>query len=186
MPRPYTTVVTLVGLLILCTPYLTLVAQDRERFTDLRDQVYSVEDLERALFPDAAPQIRTRGLEPQPRPQLPPATKISVALNVFFEFNSDRILSRYYTDLDMLGTVLERHAGQYYYIEGHTDSVGSDAYNQRLSERRAQSVRRYLVSHFTIPPERLVARGYGESQPRTTNENDQGRKINRRVEVVRK
>jgi hypothetical protein len=62
--------------------FSTLTAQERERFTDFRDRVYSLEELERALFPDAAPQWRMRGLEPQPLRQ-PPPTKVAVALNVF-------------------------------------------------------------------------------------------------------
>jgi len=167
---------------ILCSP---LTAQERERFTDFRDQVYTVEDLERALFPEAAPQKRMRGLEPQPLRQ-PAAAKVAVALNVFFEFNSDRILPRHYTDLDKLGNVLALHMEEPFSIEGHTDNIGADAYNQTLSEKRAESVKRYLVQSFAIPPGRISIKGYGESQPRTTNDTDQGRRINRRVEVVRK
>jgi len=68
-------------------------------------------------------------------------------------------------------------------VAGHTDSVGSDAYNQGLSERRANAVRDYLVSKG-IKASRLTARGYGESQPVATNDTDEGRQANRRVELI--
>jgi len=67
-------------------------------------------------------------------------------------------------------------------IGGHTDSQGSDAYNQSLSEKRARSVQDYLVARG-VPPERLSFKGYGESQPVDTNETADGREANRRVEM---
>jgi len=68
-------------------------------------------------------------------------------------------------------------------IEGHTDSTGSDSYNQELSQRRAEAVRNFLVSNG-ITGDRIVARGYGESYPVTVNTTEAGRQQNRRVEVV--
>jgi outer membrane protein OmpA-like peptidoglycan-associated protein len=68
-------------------------------------------------------------------------------------------------------------------IEGHTDSVGSDAYNQRLSEQRANSVREYFVQQG-IPEASIAARGFGKSQPIADNMTSQGRQQNRRVELV--
>jgi OOP family OmpA-OmpF porin len=109
-----------------------------------------------------------------------------VALNVFFEFNSDKILQGYYGDLDKLGKVLTAPQYSVYrvQVEGHTDSVGSDSYNQRLSQRRAESVKRYLVQHFPIPTDRLVVKGFGKSNPIASNDTPEGRDKNRRVEVV--
>jgi OOP family OmpA-OmpF porin len=109
-----------------------------------------------------------------------------VALNVFFGFNSDTILPKYHGELASLGRVLTapQHAEYRLGIEGHTDSIGSDQYNQSLSEKRAMSVKRYLVRHFSIPPERLIVQGFGESNPRATNDTPEGREENRRVEVV--
>jgi hypothetical protein len=66
-------------------------------------------------------------------------------------------------------------------VEGHTDSLGSEAYNQRLSDRRAQAVVRYLLS-AGIEPHRLEAIGFGESRPIATNETDAGRQLNRRTQ----
>jgi OmpA-OmpF porin, OOP family len=95
-------------------------------------------------------------------------------------------LQNYYGDLDKLGKVLTAPEYSIYrvQIEGHTDSLGSDSYNQRLSERRAQSVKRYLVQHFPLPSDRLVVRGFGKNKPIASNDTPEGRDKNRRVEVV--
>jgi OOP family OmpA-OmpF porin len=75
-------------------------------------------------------------------------------------------------------------------IEGHTDSVGSPEYNQRLSERRAEAVRAHLVDAHAIAPDRLITRGYGETRPAgpTTDpdgsDNVERRQRNRRVEII--
>jgi OOP family OmpA-OmpF porin len=174
---------------------VALSAQEKEQFIDCRQQDCSPKVLEQALFPDAAPPLNTHGTtravnaQRLPGPSIqgqPLPAPISVGLNVLFEFNSDQIVPKYYTDLDKVGQVLERHTDGRFYIEGHTDSKGSDAYNQVLSDKRAASVKRYLVQHFSIAPERLVTQGYGKSRPRTTDETEGGRATNRRVELVRK
>ena len=67
-------------------------------------------------------------------------------------------------------------------ISGHTDNIGSDKYNQKLSEKRAKSVKKYLLANFNIDKSRLIAKGYGESQPFATNNTSEGRALNRRVE----
>ena len=69
-------------------------------------------------------------------------------------------------------------------IEGHTDSRGSDAYNQALSERRANAVRDELVNENGIAAERVSTVGYGESRPVSSNDTDAGRAQNRRIEAV--
>ena len=68
-------------------------------------------------------------------------------------------------------------------VGGHTDSRGGDAYNMDLSQRRAETVINYLISKG-VPADRLVAKGYGESQPISSNDTDEGRFQNRRVELV--
>ena len=79
--------------------------------------------------------------------------------------------------------ILASHPDLKIEVEGHTDSVGGDDYNQRLSERRAESVRSYLVEQ-KIPPTALDAEGFGESRPVATNATPAGRQQNRRVELV--
>lgn len=68
-------------------------------------------------------------------------------------------------------------------VAGHTDSVGSDTYNQFLSEKRAEAVKAYLVEHGVMA-NRISVVGYGESQPRDTNDTVEGRRRNRRVEIA--
>ena len=79
--------------------------------------------------------------------------------------------------------ILLAYPGLTIQVEGHTDSTGSDSYNQQLSERRAQAVRDYLVSQ-RIPADTVTARGFGESMPVVTNDTAAGRQQNRRVELV--
>jgi len=167
-----------------------LQAQEQGAFTDFRERSgYTEDDLARSLFQRPPSDVRTRGIGPaqsQPAPTSGTTSKNSIALNVFFEFNSDRILQNYYGDLDKLGKVLTdpQYSAYRVQIEGYTDSIGSDSYNQRLSERRAESVKHYLIQHFPIRSERLVARGFGKSKPIASNDTAEGRDKNRRVEVV--
>ena len=69
-------------------------------------------------------------------------------------------------------------------IEGHTDSTGSDMNNQHLSQRRAESVRAYLVANGTLPMEKIIAVGYGSKRPLASNKTATGRAINRRIDVI--
>jgi outer membrane protein OmpA-like peptidoglycan-associated protein len=147
-------VFTLLSFLTVClSPPLT--AQEQRKLTDFRgNSSYTSEDLARSLFPDQESPRRARGIGQQPQGQPPPKVAVtSVAMNVFFETNSDAILPQYYADLDKLGHVVSspQYAGYRIQIEGHTDSQGSDQYNQALSEKRADSIKRYLVEHFPMP-----------------------------------
>jgi outer membrane protein OmpA-like peptidoglycan-associated protein len=148
---------------------------------------YTVEELRQALDPAAGRAVTYRGIGPAPTTsQVSPAQAASVVINVFFASNSDRILPAYYADLTKLGQALAPilASGANVRIEGYTDSLGPDAYNQRLSQKRAESVKGYLVQHFTLPPERLLAEGYGKSRPIASNDTPEGRGQNRRVQVV--
>jgi outer membrane protein OmpA-like peptidoglycan-associated protein len=69
-------------------------------------------------------------------------------------------------------------------IEGHTDNIGSNEYNQKLSEERANAVRNYLISRHGIQSTRIVAVGFGESRPIADNTTDEGRQLNRRIDFV--
>ena len=70
-------------------------------------------------------------------------------------------------------------------IEGHTDNVGEDASNQDLSDRRAASVREFLIAKYGVDGSRLEAKGFGESNPVSPNSTPEGRQNNRRVELVK-
>src|SRR5690606_813015 len=69
-------------------------------------------------------------------------------------------------------------------VEGHTDSVGPEAYNQGLSERRANSVREQLIQEYKVDQSRLEVRGYGESRPVAPNDTAEGRQQNRRTDII--
>ena len=155
--------------------------------TDFRGRSdYTIEELRRALTPATEPDIRRRGIGPAPTSQVPPVDGTTAVINVFFPSNSDRILPAYHADLAKLGQALMPilASDATLRIEGHTDSVGPDPYNQWLSQKRAESVKGYLVQHFALPPERMLAEGYGESQPIAPNDTPKGRAQNRRVQVV--
>ena len=85
-------------------------------------------------------------------------------------------------DLDQVAQTLSSYNQTYIDVLGHTDSTGSDAYNQTLSQRRAQSVSDYLAGRG-VARARIASRGYGESQPIASNDTDTGRAENRRVEI---
>ena len=102
---------------------------------------------------------------------------------VNFEFDRAALTAEGRSILDRAAAVLEGNPTVRVEIVGHTDSRGSDEYNQRLSERRAQSVRTYLESKG-ISANRLSASGRGESSPVASNDTDAGRAQNRRVELT--
>jgi outer membrane protein OmpA-like peptidoglycan-associated protein len=85
--------------------------------------------------------------------------------------------------LAKIAGIVLAHPGLKLEVEGHTDSIGSDEMNQRLSERRAETVRSYLVAQ-NLPPDSITAHGFGKTQPVATNANAAGRQLNRRVELV--
>ena len=99
---------------------------------------------------------------------------------VTFELNSARLKPESRTVLDTVATDLKKYPRLKIELQGHTDSSGSDAYNLKLSQQRADSVRTYLVDQG-VPETRLVARGYGETQPIEDNKTEAGRSLNRRV-----
>ena len=99
---------------------------------------------------------------------------------VNFEYNSAKLTADSRATLDTLAAALAKYPRLRVELQGHTDSIGSDKYNQALSHERAQSVRGYLVER-SVPTSRLVSKGYGESQPLEDNATDAGRARNRRV-----
>ena len=103
--------------------------------------------------------------------------------NIFFDFNKTDLLPASYAELNKVVQFMLEEDIKLIEISGHTDSEGSDAYNQKLSEGRAAAVVKYLASQG-IKPERLQAVGYGESRPVETNQTEAGRAQNRRVEFT--
>ena len=111
--------------------------------------------------------------------------QLSLNSGVTFDFNSDRVKAQFHDSLDKVAGVLSKYEKTAVHVIGHTDSVGSDSYNQDLSERRAGSVGSYLTLHG-VNNQRLLLEGRGESEPRASNATDSGRAQNRRVEIYLK
>jgi outer membrane protein OmpA-like peptidoglycan-associated protein len=105
--------------------------------------------------------------------------------DIYFTFNSDSIRDESEPRLAEIADVMRRHADWKLVVQGHTDSIGSDVANLRLSTRRAAGVKNALVKHYNIDPRRLTTEGYGRTRPRDTNATLKGRARNRRVELVR-
>jgi len=110
------------------------------------------------------------------------ADHIELKQQIFFGNNSDVILSKSFPLLNEVAMALKDYPKFKIEIGGHTDSNGDDAFNLKLSQRRCDSVRRYLIDKGGIAPDRLKAVGYGETKPIDTNRTSAGRAKNRRVE----
>jgi len=130
--------------------------------------------------PPPPPQARPA---PTPPPPPPPARERTIVLdNVLFDFDKTAVKPDGAKILDRLIAFLKENSDKKVELEGHTDSVGSDQYNQALSERRAASVKDYLTKRG-INPGRISTHGFGESKPIADNKTAEGRARNRRVEI---
>ncbi|MHA6723232.1 OmpA family protein [Sphingomonas sp. RS2018] len=107
---------------------------------------------------------------------------LNMPSGITFGYDSATVQPQYQPTLDRVAQVLSDYNQTSIDVYGHTDSTGSDSYNQGLSERRARSVADYLSSRG-VAPVRLATRGYGESQPVASNSTEDGRAANRRVEI---
>jgi len=116
--------------------------------------------------------------EPEPAPEV-----VRVELDVKFDFDKSRVREESYSDIKNLADFMQQYPQTTTTVEGHTDSVGTDQYNQRLSERRAEAVRNVLVNEYGVQGNRVNSVGYGESRPVADNSTEEGRQINRRVEA---
>ena len=104
---------------------------------------------------------------------------------VLFDFDKAQINKDSFNEIDDFAAVMKKHPElDAIMIEGHTDSVGSNAYNKKLSQRRADAVKKYLVEKSGIDAKRLTAKGFGEEKPIVSNATKEGRDKNRRVEAA--
>jgi outer membrane protein OmpA-like peptidoglycan-associated protein len=108
---------------------------------------------------------------------------ITMTAQTAFDFDSTAIKSGFQSTMDKIANVLVRYGKTHLTVVGHTDNVGTHQYNQTLSERRSGAVADYLRSKGVIS-QRLVSVGQGENTPRATNATEEGRRLNRRVEIV--
>ncbi|MCP3736564.1 OmpA family protein [Sphingomonas sp. RP10(2022)] len=107
---------------------------------------------------------------------------LNIPSGITFAYDSADVQPQFRRTLDQVAETLAQYNQTYIDVYGHTDSTGSDAYNQALSQRRAVSVADYLAGRG-VQPARIGTRGFGETQPIASNDTDAGRAANRRVEV---
>ena len=170
-------------------------AQDEERsVTDLTGAELTREMLIKALHPQVEKPLGARSITPpscakyrreMSRGLRPAPVSENIAITVQFASDEARLTAKARQVLDQLGAALQDSALEEccFQVEGHTDSQNTEDYNQRLSEARAKSVVDYLNERFGIDPDRLLQRGYGETDPLASNETSEGRQKNRRVQV---
>lgn len=109
--------------------------------------------------------------------------KITFPSGILFATNKSDLQQSARDNVDQLAKILKKYADTNILIEGHTDSDGSDAYNQTLSEKRASSVASY-VKQLGVAGSRITTEGYGEKQPVASNDTPEGKQANRRVEIA--
>ncbi|WP_429884730.1 OmpA family protein [Geoalkalibacter halelectricus] len=128
---------------------------------------------------------RTAAPAPAPAPAAPaPAPRVELTLYIHFDFDSAAIRPEHQSELQKAADFLRNNPQiPQIILAGHTCHIGPEAYNQGLSERRANAVRKALIEQYGIDGRRLVARGYGETQPIADNNTREGREKNRRVEL---
>jgi OOP family OmpA-OmpF porin len=120
---------------------------------------------------------------PAPLPPPAPGKKIETLSGPNFDFDKATLRPDGKQKLDHVVKMMMDNPGLRVSVEGHTDSIGSETYNQRLSERRADAARTYLVDKG-ISPSRIKTRGFGKSRPIASNKTEAGRAENRRVEII--
>jgi len=137
-------------------------------------------------FVDTLRNRKTRSLSLGEREEIAEiaSTKPKIDLDIQFDYNSAEIRTSSMAAVQELGKALSNPSlkGSTFVVAGHTDAIGSDAYNQDLSERRADTIKRYLAAKYGINGTDLVTVGYGKSKPKDPNAPMDP--INRRVEVV--
>lgn len=127
----------------------------------------------------AAPVAPLPATEPTPD-----RMKYCVFLDIEFDIDKSDVRPQYHDEVAKVGDFMKKYPTTTAVIEGYTDEVGSNEYNMKLSQRRAESVVKYLVDNFGIDPSRLSAKGFGETMPADTNTTDAGKQKNRRIRAI--
>jgi len=125
-----------------------------------------------------------------PKPPEPPKVIDQMTLRILFEFNKAKIAQGDIAELDKAIEFVKKYPTSRVVLEGHTDNIGSEKYNMELSQKRAETVRQYLIQAGAVDEARISAAGFGPTRPVAPNktedgkDNPEGRAQNRRVEIV--
>ncbi len=136
---------------------------------------------EKVIIPEKAPVVEA---PVPPAPVAPAPKKVSITLEIEFDSGKANIRPQYDEIIKKVADFMNAYPQTKAMIEGHTDNVGKEKFNLRLSTQRAENVRTYLIQKFGIAPERLSAKGFGSSLPVADNTTAEGRQKNRRIEAV--
>jgi outer membrane protein OmpA-like peptidoglycan-associated protein len=159
--------------------------EDEDGCPDLDNDKDGVPDLEDQCPNEPGPPGGDKpGCPKKPSLVIVTDKEIKITQQIHFEFDKDKIRSESFPILDAVVAVLQENPKISLEIQGHTDNKGAPAYNKALSDRRATSVKKYLVAHG-IDQKRLVSHGYGMERPLVPNTTDQNRALNRRVQFIR-
>lgn len=155
--------------------------EDKDGVFDRRDRCPGTPP-NTSVHPNGCPikEYASTPVEPEP---IEVMEAVRVELDVKFDFNKSDVKENSQADIKSLADFMKQYPQTTTTVEGHTDAIGSDAYNQGLSERRANAVRDVLVNQHGISSSRVSSVGYGESRPVADNDSESGRAINRRVEA---
>jgi len=135
--------------------------------------------------PGAASVVREAPIEALPAAEpTPERMKYCVSLGIEFDIDKSEIRPQYHDEVARVGDFMKKYPTTTAVIEGYTDEVGSDDYNMQLSQRRAESVVKYLEVNFGIDSSRLSAKGYGKAKPAADNATNAGRQKNRRINAI--
>lgn len=132
--------------------------------------------------PKPAPTPPPEPARPAPPPPPPPTKAAPVFENVYFYENKTNIDPIAAKALDRNGITLKENPNIQVEIGGHTDAQGSEMANQKISEKRAESAKKYVIDKFNIPGDRMIIKGYGSKKPIADEQTKEGRAKNRRVE----
>jgi len=122
---------------------------------------------------------------PPPKPEPKPAPKVvdKMTLRVLFDFNKATLTAADVKELQKAVAFVKKYPGSKIRLDGYTDSIGTDAYNMKLSEKRAAAVRDYLIKEAGVDKSKISAVGHGEADPVANNKTADGRAQNRRTEI---
>mgnify|MGYP001825831385 FL=1 len=162
----------------------SVVADAETLATDAGAAQFAKDVLYEERMPAPAPKPKPKP-KPVPVPAPAPVAKEVVTFNLLFGFDKADVTDEMIPVLEQVKMILDEEPDTDFVLSGHTCSIGPETYNQGLSERRAGAVKNWLASNG-VAESRLQAEGYGETQPKYDNTTREGRKLNRRVEMMSK